>query len=387
VEATRDVCTPKNEERGSSQAEVLRQQEHFCKMVQAVQDYAILLLDKEGYVISWNAGAARIKGYSAEEIIGKHVSCFYPQDAIDRNWPEFELQQAAIEGRFEDEGWRVRKGGKRFWANVVITSWQDDGGQLRGFLKITRDLTSRREAEQQLVKYTERLKRSNQDLEQFASVAAHDLQEPLRKIQTYSDRLNGRPGLDDQSQDYVSRILNSAGRMRDLINDLLTFSRVSSDDRPFVMTDLSIIAREVVSDLEGRIQQSHGSVEVGSLPELKADPGQMRQLLMNLIGNGLKFGRPEEPPVVRVNAASSDSTYEIRVEDNGIGFEEIYLDRIFELFQRLHGRHEYEGTGIGLAIVRKIVERHHGTITAKSVLGKGSTFIVTLPVEQEEESE
>ena len=242
---------------------------------------------------------------------------------------------------------------------------------------------------------TEALMRSNRELEQFASVASHDLQEPLRKIQAFGDRLQDRCGeqLGEQGKDYLDRILSSASRMRRLIDDLLSFSRVASKAQPFVLTDLGTLLSEVVSDLEGRLQQTEGRVEVGELPALEADPMQLQQLFQNLIANGLKFHRPGVPPVVRVVGHVSTKLVnregfgpvrmaEITVQDNGIGFEEIYLDRIFNVFQRLHGRNEYEGTGMGLAISRKIVERHGGTITAKSNLGEGATFVVNLPLQQ-----
>jgi PAS domain S-box-containing protein len=355
-------------------------------MVEGVQDYGIFLLDPHGIVMSWNAGARNTNGYAAEEIVGRHFSTFYPVEAIQRGWPEYELKVAAEQGRFEDEGWRVRKDGNRFWANVIITPWRNSAGQLQGYLKITRDLTARKRAEEQLEDLARRLQRSNAELEQFASVAAHDLQEPLRKIQAFSERLETKAkNLDDQSRDYLQRIVKSAGRMRDLINDLLAFSRVSTKAKPFVPVDLNDIAAAVLSDLEARIQQSGGRVEMHSLPTIDADPMQVGQLLTNLIANGLKFRRPGKPPLVVVTGDVNLSTVIITVSDNGIGFEETYLDRIFEVFQRLHGRQEYEGTGMGLAICRKIVERHGGSITATSHPGEGSHFIVTLPRHHDEE--
>jgi len=248
--------------------------------------------------------------------------------------------------------------------------------------------------------YAAKLERSNSELQDFASVASHDLQEPLRKVQAFSDRLKSKYAatLDDQGRDYLDRMQNAAGRMQTLINDLLTYSRVSTKAKPFVPTDLVSVTREVVSDLEARIEQVNGRVEVGELPTVDADPLQVRQLMQNLIGNSLKYRRPDVPPVVRVSSRTlredsaapaprpSRTFCQILVEDNGIGFEEIYSERIFTIFQRLHGRNEYEGTGVGLAVCRKIVERHGGTITARSTLGKGSTFLVTLPVRQQQET-
>jgi PAS domain S-box-containing protein len=373
-------------------------EERFRLLVEGVKDYAILLLSPTGHVLTWNAGAQQIKGYRAEEIVGQHFSRFYPEDAITRGWPAWELQRAAADGRFEDEGWRLRKDGSRFWANVVLTALRDAAGNLKGFAKVTRDLSERKQAEEKLKAFTRQLQRSNLDLELFASVAAHDLQEPLRKIQAFGDRLQTKCGdaLGEQGREYLDRMLTSAQRMRALINDLLTFARLTTKAGPFEPVDLARVAREVVSNLEARIQQTAGRVEVGPLPTVDADPSQMRQLLQNLIGNALKFHRPGEPPVVKVEGellpepaspfkGQGRSLCQIRVQDNGIGFEEKYLDRIFEVFQRLHGRHEYEGTGVGLAICRKIAERHGGSITARSAPAQGATVLVTMPSKQANE--
>jgi signal transduction histidine kinase len=256
------------------------------------------------------------------------------------------------------------------------------------------EITERRRAEAALEASVVQLERSNRELQDFAYVASHDLQEPLRKIQAFSDRLktSEAEALSTRGRDYVERMQQAAARMQALINDLLTFSRVTTQARPFTPLDLTRVVREVLTDLEVRIEQVGGRVEVGALPALDADPLQMRQLLQNLLGNALKFSRPETPPVVRVSshalpvpaaapgAAPSPPWCQLMVADNGIGFDEKYLDRIFAPFQRLHGRSAYEGTGIGLAVCRKIAERHGGNITAQSTPGQGATFIVTLPL-------
>jgi len=234
------------------------------------------------------------------------------------------------------------------------------------------------------------LRRSNRELEQFASVASHDLQEPLRKIQAFGDRLQSKfaDTLGEQGSDYIDRMQGSAARMRSLIDALLNYSRVTTKAQPFLEIDLATIAKDVVSDLEGRLQETAGRVELGPLPSFEADPLQMRQLLQNLIGNGLKFHPPGVPPVVRVEGqvlpavAGSPAQCEIVVRDNGIGFEEVYRERIFDVFQRLHGRQEYEGTGMGLAICRKIIDRHRGTIVADSVPGQGAAFTIKIPQRQ-----
>jgi signal transduction histidine kinase len=239
----------------------------------------------------------------------------------------------------------------------------------------------------ELVRKQVELERSNRELQDFASVASHDLQEPLRKVRAFGDRLSAKygPELTDQGRDYLGRMQDAAARMQALINDLLTFSRVATRAQPFVPVDLNSLVRQVVSDLEVRIQQSDATLEIEPLPTIDADPLQMRQLFQNLLANALKFQQPDVPPTVRVYAQDAGETdVQVCVQDDGIGFDEKYLDRIFTIFQRLHGRVDYEGTGVGLAVCRKIVERHSGTITAHSAPGEGATFIVTLPRSQPE---
>ncbi|HEY9663906.1 MAG TPA: ATP-binding protein [Allocoleopsis sp.] len=257
------------------------------------------------------------------------------------------------------------------------------------------DVTERKQIEQSLKLLNAKLEQSNRELQDFASVTSHDLQEPLRKIQAFGDLLVQEYGelLPEPGNQYLQRMQNAAARMQALINDLLAFSRITTKAQPFSSVDLNQIVREVLSDLEIHIQTVGAKLEVSHLPTIDADPLQMRQLIQNLVSNALKFHQPSVPPVIqiqaetnqrrtRANHAESPELCRILIEDNGIGFDEKYLDRIFTVFQRLHYRNEYEGTGVGLAICRKITERHGGSITANSSPGKGSTFIVTLPVHQ-----
>jgi PAS domain S-box-containing protein len=268
-------------------------------------------------------------------------------------------------------------------------------GEVRAATIIAADITPRKLAEERLRRLAVELARSNAELEQFAYIASHDLQEPLRKVQAFGDLLVStyQDQLGDEGRDFICRMQNATRRMQTLINDLLTYARVTTRARPFERVDLGEVAAQVVADLETRLRDTHGRVELGPLLVLDADPLQMRQLFQNLIGNALKFHRPDVPPVVQVSGqvlseeAKAGSglprkRYEILFEDNGIGFAEKYLDRIFAPFQRLHARSEYEGTGMGLAICRKIVERHSGSITARSTPGQGSTFVVSLPLWQ-----
>ncbi|MEZ4732800.1 MAG: ATP-binding protein [Caldilineaceae bacterium] len=264
-------------------------------------------------------------------------------------------------------------------------------------LLVLTNVTEQREAEEErkqtalaLEIYNRKLEASNRELEEFAYVASHDLQEPLRKIVAFGDRLRSKYStvLDDVGQDYLARMQNAATRLQTLISDLLNLSRVATRGQPFEAVDLNLVVVDVLKDLETSIEQQRGAVEVEPLPTIAADPSQMRQLFQNLIGNALKFRRPDRTPVVRISSqlqpteAVSGKIYSIFVADNGIGFEEKYLDRIFQPFQRLHGAHLYEGTGMGLAICRRIVERHGGKLNAQSQPGLGATFIVSLPVAQ-----
>jgi len=259
------------------------------------------------------------------------------------------------------------------------------------------EIVERKKVEQDLRQFTSKLEQSNRELQDFAYVASHDLQEPLRKIQAFGDRLKAKCGdaISDKGKDYLERMQSAANRAQTLINDLLAFSRVTSKAQPFVEANLNKIVQGVLSDLEVRIEETKAKIDLGDLPTLEADRLQMRQLLQNLIGNALKYRKEDVNPEIEIKAnlyeeKIEDSNgekilkdmYRITVADNGIGFDEKYVDKIFTVFQRLHGRKTYEGTGVGLAICRKIVERHNGEITATSTPGKGSTFIVTIPAKQ-----
>jgi len=252
----------------------------------------------------------------------------------------------------------------------------------------------RKQAELALEIYNRKLEASNRELEEFAYVASHDLQEPLRKILTFGDRLRSKyhAVLDTVGQDYLTRMQNAAVRMQSLISDLLNLSRVATRNQPFEAVDLNSVVADVLKDLETTIEEQNGRVTVDVLPTLHADPSQMRQLFQNLIGNALKFHEAGAAPQIRITSQweeyaqddqpASYAMCAIFVEDHGIGFEEKYLDRIFQPFQRLHGAQLYEGTGMGLAICRRIVERHGGAITAKSQPGQGATFVISLPFVQ-----
>ncbi len=258
---------------------------------------------------------------------------------------------------------------------------------------LKREIAERKQAEQKLKSFAAELERSNAELQDFAFIASHDLHEPLRKIQVFGNLFKAKYSkvLDKRGHDYLERMQNAAQRMQIFIDDLLAFSRVTTRAQPFTPVSLRQVATEVIEDLEGRIRQVKGQVELGELATIDADPTQIRQLLQNLISNGLKFHQPDAPPIVKVSGAPLNNHtdilpeaefYQIMVSDNGIGFDEKHCNRIFGVFQRLHTHSTYDGTGVGLAICRKVVERHSGSIVAQSKPGQGAIFIITLPVKQ-----
>jgi light-regulated signal transduction histidine kinase (bacteriophytochrome) len=250
-----------------------------------------------------------------------------------------------------------------------------------------RERELRKKEKEALKKFTAKLQKSNQDLQEFAYIASHDLQEPLRKIQAFGERLQTTCSdlLSERGKEYLGYMIGAADRMQNLVNALLKFSRVTTKAQPFKKVALKQIVQEVLTDLETRLEETRGHVEVNSLPVIDADELQMRQLFQNLIGNALKFIKADRAPVIKIQCENVNKEKCILyVEDNGIGFEKKYEDKIFQVFQRLHSRNEYEGSGMGLAICRKIVERHGGTITAESVVDQGSKFIITLPVKHKE---
>lgn len=362
-------------------------EEHYRRMIEEIEDYAIILLNPEGIIQNWNAGAEKIKGYPADEIVGKNFRVFYtPQDQAT-HLPEKLLERAAREGRAVFEGWRKRKDGSVFWGNIVMTALHDDNGKIIGFTKVTRDLTDKKLAEDRVKEYAAQLEKRNKELEEFTYIASHDLKEPLRKIIAFGDLLNlTKSSIDSKASEYISRMQDAANRMMSLVDDLLQLSRVGTDAQEFKLTDLNEVVDRVVQDLEPAIVEKRASIKVDDLPSLMIKPPQMQQVFQNLIANALKFNDKEVPDIHITSTPLpagdyAGEYYRIFVKDNGIGFDQEYSERIFEAFQRLHGRAVYSGSGIGLAICKKIVEMHNGTISATGEKGKGATFIIDLPVQ------
>lgn len=378
--------------------EETRRAKEFSESIIRSSSDGIFAFDLEARVTVWNNGMEEMTGISAAEARGELLAEVLPFLAEPGGDQALRRILAGGTVRAAERPFSVPASGRSGYFAGHYAPLHDSDGGITGGVAVVRDVTRQRESRERLQAFTELLKQRNRELQDFAYVASHDLQEPLRKVRAFGDRLERKCKdlLDDQARDYLKRMQDAAGRMQTLINDLLAFSRITTAAHPFRSVDLGEIAQEVVSDLESRIEETGGTVEIGELPTIEADATQMRQLLQNLIGNGLKYHKPDTPPRISVFAtkhAREDHLPPLRgtaslihVRDNGIGFEEKYLDRIFTVFQRLHGRNEYPGTGVGLAICRKIAERHNGWITATSTPGEGSTFIAGLPHKQNHNS-
>lgn len=386
---TRDLTERRDNE------EVLRQsEERYRALVEQLNDYGIFMLDEKGRIVSWNEGARRINGYTAEEIIGKYFSVFYPEEDLISGKPTMELKVARAQGKYEEEGWRLRKDGSRFWASVVITAVYSNRGNHIGFSKVTRDLTERKEAERalklsfesyrqlasELKEANTELQFANQELEQFTSIVSHDLQEPIRTIKSFLQliELKLNQGLYDDLKTYINKSINAANRMRELIHNLLHYSQLNKSDVLVEKILVGDLVNEVMQNLKSAIDGSRAEVSVESdVEEIEGDRVQMVQLIQNLVSNALKFTKGDNPRVV-IRCSRENGQVKFSVADNGIGIASGDMEKVFEIFRRLHTAKEYPGTGIGLAICKKIVDRHRGRIWPESEPGKGTTFYFTL---------
>lgn len=369
-------------------------------MIGEVEEYAILFLSKNGVIENWNKGIKRIHGYEEEEIVGKEFSIFYTKNDKDKNIPMSLLEEAALQGKSKHEGWRLRKNGTIFWGYVVLSAIYDNG-ELIGYSKIVRDLTERKIADENALKHAKILEQKNRDLEKinkelqsFAYISSHDLQEPLRKIQTFSDKIlmTEFESFSETGKDYFKKIQSAALRMQQLIEDLLEYAQTNTNEKKFTLTHLKELVNDVQSEMKETFENSGARVTVLNDCEFKVIVFQFRQLLQNLFSNAIKFAKKDQPCFIEIDchviksnelgfADDTKGDYaHITIKDNGIGFEKEYSEMIFELFKRLHGRSEYKGTGIGLAICKKIVENHQGFIKAEGFPGESATFHIYIPL-------
>ena len=392
------TCTDITERRHAE--DQVRRNAHYARSLLESSLDPLVTISEEGSIMDVNRATEEVTGVSRQHLIGSDFCDYFTEPEQARQG----YRRVFADGSVRDYPLAIRS---RAAAGVVTdvlynaTLFKDQEGRVRGVFAAARDITERKRAQQELERYTEELKRSNTELQEFAFVASHDLQEPLRKITAFAERLreHSLAQLDNTSQDYLARMDSAAVRMSRLIESLLEYSRVTSRALPFEPVDLSAIVLGVISDLEQRIRDTGARITVETLPLLHGDPTQLRQLFQNLIGNALKFHAPSSAPRISIRAtvaqprqsprrpetvrrgdsAAASGRCEVSVSDNGIGFDPAFADRIFRPFQRLHGRNEFEGSGMGLAICRKIAQRHGATITVHTAPGKGTTFTVSFP--------
>jgi PAS domain S-box-containing protein len=368
-------------------AALRRSEQQLRLLVDGAQDYSLVMLDTEGRITTWNQGAERLGGLTADQALGAHIGAFYLPAEQEAGLPDADLARARAEGTYETEGTRVRGDGTNLWVLTVLTALHDDAGHPQGYSVLVRDVSERRataerlaEAHRRLEEHAADLERSNADLSSFAYVASHDLSEPLRVVSGYVSLLRARYSaqLDEDAQGYIDFALSGTERMRGLITDLLTYSRAGASSR-IDDVDTAQVARQTMLVLDRTITETGALVTAGALPVVAGDEGQLVQVFQNLIGNAIKFRRPDTPARIHIAAEAAPGGWLFSVADNGIGIEPRFGDRVFEMFQRLHAREAYPGTGIGLAICRKIIERSGGRIWAEPNPDGGTIFRFTLP--------
>jgi PAS domain S-box-containing protein len=386
------------EELKQTNEKLRRSEERYQSMIAEIQDYAILVLNRRGEIQNWNAGAQLIKGYESHEAIGKNFHLFYLPEDIERGLPERLLNEAKNNGRASHEGWRKRKDGSKFWASVVITALHDSNGKLIGFSKVTRDLTEKKAAEDlqkentiQLELKNAELEKLNAELTSFAYVVSHDFKEPIRKIQVFANRLREKDKSIEQIYEYSDKIVSSAQSMQRLMESLLSYSRISNDDSAIEPVDLNEVFEAIKIDLELMIAENNAHIIAERLPVIPGVFLQIHQLFLNLVSNAIKFAHPDRTPELKITSRPVER-FELPEElllnnreyicltfaDNGVGFTMEQTNKIFEVFRRLRPK-DNQGTGIGLAIVKKIALNHSGCVTAYAEPGNGATFNVFLP--------
>ncbi|MGH7992103.1 MAG: PAS domain S-box protein [Limisphaerales bacterium] len=381
-------------ERKQAEATLRESEERYRRLVEDVKDYAIYQLDPEGRIVTWNTGAERIEGYSNGEIRGKPFATFFTPGDVRRGLPGQLLKKAEKEGRAASEGWRLRKNGSRFWSQGIITALRDERGKLCGFSKIGHDITRQKEAEEKIRQLNEQLEQrvadrtsqleaANQELEAFSYSISHDLRAPVLRIGGFADILQSEaaPKLDDQGRKHLQTIIDGARQMSHLIDTLLDFSRMGRVELRHQQVNMAQLIAEARRELERDPVLRDREIEwsIGDLPDARGDPLLLRQVVINLFSNALKYTRTRRPAKIEIGAKGEGGETVYFVHDNGVGFDMKYAGKLFGVFQRLHPEREFEGTGIGLANVQRIIHRHGGRIWAEAAVDKGATFYFALP--------
>lgn len=379
-------------ERKQAEAALRESEERFRMLVEGVKDYAIYMLDPEGRVTTWNAGAERIQGYRTEEIVGKSFAVFFTPEDAKRNVPAQLLKRAEKEEKAIYDGQRVRKNGTRFWIQGIITALRDENGKLRGFSKVARDVTQQKEAEekirqlneqleQRVIERTAQLEAANRELEAFSYSVSHDLRAPLLRISGFADILQNEAAarLDVKGRKRLETIAEGAQQMSRLIDALLHFSRMGRAEMRHEKVDMAQLVEEARRELHRDIEGRDIEWRIGELPEARGDPVMLRQVVINLLDNALKYTRTRKTAKIHIDARKEGDEMVYFIQDNGVGFDMKYAGKLFGVFQRLHPAREFEGTGIGLANVQRILHRHGGRIWAEGAVDQGSTFYFVLP--------
>jgi PAS domain S-box-containing protein len=382
AKVTRDLT-----ERRNAEQKLRDSDEQFRLLMDGIVDYGIFMLNPIGVVTTWNAGAERLMGYKADEIIGQHFSRFFLSEDIKAGLPKNELDVAAALGRFVEQGWRKRNDGSRFWADVTVSALRDSDERLIGFAKVTRDLTARREADEQIEKLrlvlqlrNENLAATNADLEAFSRSMAHDLKAPVRHILAYADILlrDGKDRLPDDALDHIMHMQKSAMRMSALVRDLLGWFTIARRTVRTSTVSLQPLVKSIIAEFAPETMNREIEWRVSNLFDLACDRGLVTLLFQNLIDNALKFTRGRERAVIEIGHVVTDTDRVIFVRDNGAGFDMDYVGKLFHAFERLHPHADFEGSGIGLTIAARIVQKHGGRIWADAAPGQGATFHFTL---------
>ena len=354
----------------------------FKSLLQAAPD-GILVCDSRGAITTASDQCEALFGYAPSELVGQLIEVLVPDTVKVKHVGLRQRYQEMPRRRPMGAGldlYARRKDGSQLPVEISLSSCMVDGEAC--VIAVVRDVSDRRRLENDLNRLIEELKRSNEELEQFAYIASHDLQEPLRMVSGYTQLLKRRyvGQLDAEANEYIDYAVDGVKRMQTLIQDLLAYARLSTRGRGFQVTDLNFLLRQVLANLATQIEEAGAIITVGELPNLLVDASQVVQVFQNLLSNALKFRRPTIPLVIAISATRDGDCWRFTVSDNGIGIDPQYSGRIFEVFQRLHTRDQFPGNGIGLAICKKVVERHHGRIWFESTLGEGTSFHFTLPI-------